>query len=150
MSTVAAAPPYVRPDVRAFSYRFTRDKQSWVHLQSNFIGTEFQILDGGERAARRTSPLKRQGSFLGGPRHQLPAAARADSGESRADSPEEGGRSELGLVQYHMNVMGTKGPRKMVIGVPYVDFDTNVPVKWGAGTRMSRCALYGRCLGSCV
>jgi len=115
-------------------------------MQSNFIGTEFQILDGGERVARRPSPLKRQGSFLGGPRHQLPAAARggAESGESGVDSPEESGRSELGLVQYHMNVMGTKGPRKMVIGVPYVDFDTNVPVKWGAGTRMSRCALCGR------
>lgn len=115
-------------------------------VQSNFIGTEFQILDGGERVARRPSPLKRQGSFLGGPRHQLPSAAQGastETAEGRAGSPEDGGRSELGLVQYHMNVMGTKGPRKMVIGVPYVDFDSNVPMKWTGGTRMARCVLPG-------
>lgn len=113
-------------------------------MKSNFIGTEFQILDNGERTARRSSPLKRQGSFLGGPRHQLPTPEQgptAEAGEERLGSPEDG-RSELGLVQYHMNVMGTKGPRKMVIGVPYVDFDTNVPVKWAGGSRMTRCAAH--------
>lgn len=146
-------------------------------MQSNFIGTEFQVFDDGERAAKTTSATAklRQASFFGGKRHFVPgsnnggastsldgpeksplysslqrAGATAESAgggaSSMLDDPSEselskgdagaGSRGELGVVQYHMNVMGTKGPRKMVIGVPYVDLDTNNAVKWNNGETM--------------
>lgn len=153
-----------------------------MFVQSNFIGTEFQVFDDGERAAKNTSATSklRQASFFGGKRHFLTGAmnggasatldgpeksplysslqragATAESAEGGAssmlDDPSEGevskgdagagSRGELGVVQYHMNVMGTKGPRKMVIGVPWVDLDTNNAVKWNGGeTMLNQCA----------
>jgi hypothetical protein len=66
-----------------------------------------------------------------------------DASESEVGKGEggSGSRSELGVVQFHMNVMGTKGPRKMVIGIPYVDLDTNNAVRWNEGeSMMNQCA----------
>lgn len=152
-------------------------------VQSNFIGTEFQIFDDGERATKQTAAttMLRQASFFAGKRHFLSgsnnggasaaldgpeksplyaslrrAGATAESAGGGASSMLEdtsegdlgkgdggaGCRGELGVVQYHMNVMGTKGPRKMVIGVPYVDLDTNHATKWNNGeTMMNQCAF---------
>jgi Tub family len=166
-------------------------------MQSNFIGTEFQIFDDAERDQKRAvgPSILRQASFLAGPRHSLSPRATdtsagtaelteatsplyasaqrssardglhregsADAGAPRsigaaasaaaADTPADSeapkqSRAELGVVQYHMNVMGTKGPRKMVIGIPYVDLDTNRAVKWRSGeSMMPRCAACAGC-----
>lgn len=147
-------------------------------MQSNFIGTEFQIFDDGERTTKHSAAtsMLRQTSFFGGKRHFLSGSAGEASvpldpeksplfaslqragtdsaGTASSALPDAGEeslgkgngpavcRGELGVVQYHMNVMGTKGPRKMVIGVPYVDLDTNTAVKWNNGESMiNKCAF---------
>ena len=49
-------------------------------------------------------------------------------------------RAELAVVQYHMNVMSTKGPRKMTVGIPYVDCDTNEATVWTHESMLGWCA----------
>jgi tubby-related protein 1 len=60
-------------------------------LRANFVGTEFTVFDKGEKPNRE--------------------------GEVQGLAP----RQEIGGVIYERNILGTKGPRKMCVLVPYVD-----------------------------
>ena len=73
-------------------------------LRSNFLGTEFQILDSGAN-----------------PKHVDPIFD--DSNESTA-------RLELGGVLYTSNVMGRRGPRKMQVCIGNVDENGHCVRKW--------------------
>jgi hypothetical protein len=110
-------------------------------MQSNFIGTDFHIYNSGEKDNRRGARSQ------GLPASGLSLLATAADGQpgsmtrsSDSSSTAACGRSELAVVQYHMNVLGTKGPRKMTIGIPYVDFDTNETAVWRNESMLGRCA----------
>ncbi|KXZ52850.1 hypothetical protein GPECTOR_8g232 [Gonium pectorale] len=60
-------------------------------VRANFVGTEFTVYDRGHKPGKKDS----------------------SSGES--------GRQELGAVTYQYNVLGTRGPRKMMAAIPAVD-----------------------------
>ncbi|GFR43754.1 hypothetical protein Agub_g4866 [Astrephomene gubernaculifera] len=60
-------------------------------VRSNFVGTEFTIYDKGLKAGKKDS------------------------------SGTDPGRQELGAVTYQYNVLGTRGPRKMMAAIPAVD-----------------------------
>jgi hypothetical protein len=97
-------------------------------MQSNFIGTDFHIYDAGERGKALAHTASRGSASsataaVSGSAETVAEGARGSGGSPAA-------RQELAVVQYHMNVMGTKGPRKMTIGIPYVDFDTNEAAVW--------------------
>jgi hypothetical protein len=110
-----------------------------VGVQSNFIGTDFHIFDAGERGkalgrtANRSSTFSTSAAMFG----------TAELGEegTRGSDGTAATRKELAVVQYHMNVMGTKGPRKMTIGIPYVDLDTNEPAVWCGESMIPWCGL---------
>jgi tubby-related protein 1 len=63
-------------------------------LRANFIGTEFVLFDGGSKAG-----AQQQATAVGGG----PAAAP---------------RRELAAITYEPNILGTKGPRKMLVALP--------------------------------
>jgi hypothetical protein len=94
-------------------------------VQSNFLGTDFHVYDSGERG----KALNRSASRGSASSASAAMTGTAESSEGRG-SGGTATRKEIAVVQYHMNVMGTKGPRKMTIGIPYVDFDTNEPAVW--------------------
>jgi len=62
-------------------------------LRANFVGTEFRIYDNGSN----------------------PDDVDGDDPETSAAA-----RQELGVVQYESNVMGSRGPRRMQVGLPRV------------------------------
>ena len=64
-------------------------------LRSNFVGTEFQIYDGGSN----------------------PNAGDEGTHSSRGGDT----RRELAAVMYAPNVLGSRGPRKMQVVIPVVD-----------------------------
>jgi tubby-related protein 1 len=63
-------------------------------LRANFVGTEFRIYDNG-----------------------------SNPDDVDHDDPNSGDslRQEMGVVQYESNVLGSRGPRKMQVGLPEVD-----------------------------
>lgn len=61
-------------------------------LRANFVGTEFRIYDDGSN----------------------PEDAKEDFGTSSRT------RQEIGVVQYESNVLGSRGPRRMQVGLPRV------------------------------
>ena len=69
-------------------------------LRANFLGTEFVLFDAGSKPAR--------GSGNG---------SSASGGGSAAAQPQPPPRRELAAVVYEPNVLGTKGPRRMLVGV---------------------------------
>jgi hypothetical protein len=68
-------------------------------LRANFVGTEFRIYDNGSN----------------------PDDVDNDDTESSSSA-----RQELGVVQYESNVMGSRGPRRMQVGLPRVQEDGSV------------------------
>lgn len=56
-------------------------------------------------------------------------------------------RQELGAVTYQYNVMGTRGPRKMVALVPALDAE-NKPLTFRASARNERAILARYAIGS--
>jgi tubby and related proteins len=62
-------------------------------LRANFVGTEFRIYDNGSN----------------------PDDLDNDDSESSSSA-----RQELGVVQYESNVMGSRGPRRMQVGLPRI------------------------------
>jgi len=60
-------------------------------LRANFVGTEFTVFDKGEKATKE--------------------------GDGQGLAP----RQEVAAVVYERNILGTKGPRKMAVLVPFVD-----------------------------
>lgn len=60
-------------------------------LRANFVGTEFTVFDKGEKPPKE------------------------------GDTQGLATRQEIGAVVYERNILGTKGPRKMAVLVPYVD-----------------------------
>jgi Tub family len=118
-------------------------------VQSNFIGTEFIAYDRGERSLKKAQQMAVLTGVSAPSGSENAQTTGNGSGSERGSVGSDtdaavSGRAELAVVQYHMNVMGTKGPRKMTIGIPYVDFDTNDAVLW-MGVRaqdgmLARCA----------
>jgi hypothetical protein len=75
-----------------------RDSAAFLgKLRANFVGTEFIVYDDG------VSPEK---------------AAKSKKASTNASV-----RQELAVVNYASNVLGSRGPRKMKVGVPKVDAD---------------------------
>lgn len=80
------------------------DKNSNSYLgkvRANFLGTEFFIYDNG-RSTKDIQSIRRQ----------------SYSNSSNNNISEKPLRSELGVVLYETNILGTKGPRKMTILIP--------------------------------
>lgn len=120
--------------------------------QSNFIGTEFVAYDRGERSLKKAQQRAASARFVPALAPEAaPSVSEAGSGGS--DGGAVSARSERVVVQYHMNVLGTKGPRKMTIGIPYVDFDTNEAVVWSGTSAqdgmLARCARRASLASAC-
>lgn len=78
-------------------------------LRANFVGTEFEIYDSGDKG-RAGGGRRRRGK------------KGDDDGEGEDGEEQRGGsRKELGAVLYQYNVLGTRGPRKMTGIIPAVD-----------------------------
>jgi len=80
-------------------------------LRANFVGTEFKIYDNGSN----------------------PEDVDNDDTESSSSA-----RQELGVVQYESNVMGSRGPRRMQVGLPRVQEDGSLPLMTTKESMMSK------------
>lgn len=110
----------------------TRKSSSYIgKLRSNFVGTEFSISSrpsssnsavtaaaNNSLVATASSPMTRQYRSTGG-----------SSRSSRATEDEVGSSAgndcmqEVGAIQFAFNVLGTRGPRQMTVGVPALSAD---------------------------
>jgi tubby-related protein 1 len=86
---------------KSSNYTITRDKTNFEKgenylgkLRSNFLGTEFVIYDKGSKSKEKKKTV--------------------DEGEDDDTT----GRNELGAIVYESNLLGSKGPRQMVVAIP--------------------------------
>eukprot|EP00878_Enallax_costatus_P046302 GHUV01056118.1.p1 GENE.GHUV01056118.1~~GHUV01056118.1.p1 ORF type:complete len:165 (-),score=61.74 GHUV01056118.1:274-768(-) len=113
----------------------TRKSSSYIgKLRSNFVGTEFSISSrpsssnsaatgaaSSSVVAAASSPMTRQ--------YRSTGASSRSSRETDDEVAGSGGNvymQEVGAIQFAFNVLGTRGPRQMTVGVPALGAD-NAP-----------------------